>query len=122
MQGSGPARDLVMTMAWGWVVKMLATRSQGTGLFGYLASMDRNKTRVRLEKARQEATKEIIDHLAGGGVYREGTPEGWREIMIPQALQSPIFVAPIEQPDSPSKRSESATSAPTLDGGPHQPR
>lgn|ERR1700676_1869325 len=91
-----------MTMAWGWIVKMLATRSQGMGLFGYLASMDHNKTRVRLEKARQEATKDIIDHLAGGGVYREGTPEGWREILIPQVPQSPIFVAPIEQPDSPA--------------------
>lgn len=78
---------------------MLAPKAQETGLFSYLASRDHNKTRVKLEKARQEATKDIIDHLHAGGVYREGTSEGWREILI-QAPQSPIFPASAKQPDS----------------------
>ncbi len=65
-----------MTMAWGWVLKRLAAGPGETGLFSYLASRDRNKTRIKLEEVRHEATKEIIDHLPSGAVYREGTSDG----------------------------------------------
>ena len=57
------SQEQVTMMAWGWVLKMIGARSQRAGLFGYLATRDRNMARIKLEKARQEATKEIIDHL-----------------------------------------------------------
>ena len=57
-------------MAWGWVLKMMGSRSLGTGLFGYLTARNLNMTQVKLEKTRQEATKEIIDHLLSGAICR----------------------------------------------------
>jgi hypothetical protein len=84
-------------MAWGWILQRLASGSAGMGLFGYLASRDQNKTRIKLENARQESTKDIIDHLPSGAVYREGTPDGWREILMPPGGQSSLFVVPLEQ-------------------------
>lgn len=80
-------------MAWGWALKMMGTRSQSSGLFGYLTTRNRNITRIKLEKARQEATKEIIDHLPSGAVYREGTPDGWREIRMPMQPKPPVVVS-----------------------------
>jgi hypothetical protein len=91
-----------MTLAWAWIFKRLAAGTQMAGLFGYLSSRDRNKTRIKLEKARQEATKEIIDHLPSGAVYREGTSDGWREIVMPQPPQSSLFVVPVEQREHPA--------------------
>jgi hypothetical protein len=86
-------------MVWGWIFKKLATGSQGMGLFGYLACKDQNKTRIKLEDARRQATRDIIDNLPSGAVYREGTPDGWREIMMPWEPRSSLFMLPIEQRD-----------------------
>jgi hypothetical protein len=83
-------------MVLGWILRRLANHSQGTGLFGYLTSRDQNKTRIKLESARQEATKDIIAHLPNGAMFREGTSNGWREILMPPATQSPLFVLPVE--------------------------
>ena len=84
-------------MAWGWIFRKLASGSPVMGLFGYLTSRDQNKTRIKLEKTRQQSTKDIIDHLPSGAVYREGTPDGWREILMPPGGQSSLFVVPLEQ-------------------------
>ena len=88
-------------MAWTWILGRLASGRQGTGLFRYLATRDQNKTRIELENARREATKEIIDHLPSGAVYREGTPDGWREILMPHSSQPqlPSFQAETAQGD-----------------------
>jgi len=94
-------------MAWGWIFKRLATGSTEMGLFGYLSNRDQNKTRIKLESARQQATMDIIDHLPNGAVYREGTPDGWREIMMPWEPQSSLFMIPMEHHGSPD------SSAPT---------
>jgi hypothetical protein len=92
-----------MTMVFGWILKRLGHETQTTGLWGYLASRDRNKSRVEYEKARIAATKELIDHLPNGAVYREGTPEGWREIQMPLVPEPPLFVVPIERRESDKK-------------------
>jgi hypothetical protein len=81
-------------MAWTWILGRLGSGRQGTGLFGYLAARDQNKTRIKLENARREATREIIDHLPGGAVFREGTPDGWREILMPHASQPQLLAFP----------------------------
>lgn len=81
-------------MAWGRILKRLTSGSQGAGLFGYLTSRDQNQSRVKYENARKEATKDIIGHLPDGAVYREGTPDGWREILMPQAAPQLAFMAP----------------------------
>jgi len=96
-----------MTMAWVGIFKRLTAGPHGAGLFSYLASRDRNKTRIKLEKARQEATKEIIDHLPSGAIYREGTSDGWREIVMPQLPQSSLLVVPVEQREHPAGPGES---------------
>jgi hypothetical protein len=75
-------------MIWQWILSKVAS-SQGTGLFPYLASRDQNRTRIKLEKARQEATTQIIACLPSGAIYREGTPDGWREIRMPRQRQQP---------------------------------
>jgi len=95
-------------MAWGWILKRLAHGAQATGLWGYLASRDQNKSRIELERARVAGTKELIEHLPNGAVYREGTPDGWREIQMPSTSQLPLFVLPVEQHGSTKQASESA--------------
>lgn len=89
-----------MTMALGWILKRLANGSQGAGLWGYLTSRDQNKTKIKLEKARAAGTKELIQELPDGATYREGTPDGWREIQMPSTPQPPLFVLPVQQQES----------------------
>ena len=81
-------------MAWGWVLKRFAGVSRGTGLWSYLASKARDKSKIELEKTRTEATKQLLDHLPYGAVLREGTADGWREIRMPDAPQSPSLSFP----------------------------
>jgi hypothetical protein len=103
-----PSQSLlrVMTMALGWILKRLAG-TQSTGLFAYLTSRDQNKSRIELERARIVGTKELIEHLPDGAVYREGTPYGWREIQMPSVRQPPLFALPVEQQTSAKDPSES---------------
>jgi hypothetical protein len=81
-------------MVWRWFLKRIAGRSDRTGLFGYLAIRDRNRCQVELEHARQEAAKDLIERLPCGAVYREGTADSWREIWMPPAPRSRLFVIP----------------------------
>jgi hypothetical protein len=83
-------------MAWGWLLRRLGNGQQGLGLWGYLAIRAQNKAAVDREKTRIEATKDLIDHLPSGAVYREGTPDGWREIWMPNASQQSLFLLPVE--------------------------
>jgi hypothetical protein len=83
-------------MAWGWVLKRFADVSMGTGLWSYLTSKARDKSKIELEKTRTEATKQLLDHLPYGAVLREGTTDGWREVQMPDALQSPLLILPME--------------------------
>jgi hypothetical protein len=62
------------------------------GLFGYLIRRDQNKTKIRIEVARQEAARDLIDHLPSGAVYREATANGWREVWMPDAPRPSLFV------------------------------
>lgn len=86
----------VMAMALRWLLKRLTKESQRTGLWGYLASRDHNKSRIELERTRTSGTQELIQHLPPGAILREGTPDGWREIQMPSMLPSPLFVLPSE--------------------------
>jgi hypothetical protein len=92
------AERRVIAMGLGWIFRRLTSDSRHhLGLFGYLTSRDRNKTRIKLENARREATMDLIDHLPSGAMYREGTADGWREIWIPDLTsQPPLFVLPMD--------------------------
>ena len=98
-------------MALRWFLKRLARGAQDTGLWGYLASRDQNKSRIELERVRVAGTKELIDHLPNGAVYREGTPDGWREIQMPPASQ--LFVMPVRHRKSEGESSNSVELPPT---------
>lgn len=78
--------------------RRLAKESQSTGLWGYLASRDENKSRIELERTRTAGTRELIQHLPAGAILREGTSDGWREIHMPSVPlpQVPFFVLPTE--------------------------
>src|SRR2546430_15295324 len=79
-------------MIWGWILKRFASVPQGTGLWNYLASKARDKSKIELEKTRTEGTKQLLDHLPYGAVLREGTADCWREIQMPDAPQSPLLI------------------------------
>jgi len=66
------------------------------GMWAYLASKARDKSRIELERTRTEGTRQILDRLPYGAVIREGTADGWREIQMPDAPQSPLFLIPTE--------------------------
>src|ERR1700733_8344943 len=89
-----------MIMALRWIFKRLAHEARTGGMWGYLTSRDQHKSRIELERVRIEGTKDLIQHLPNGAVYREGTASGWREIQIPAASQPPLFVLPVEQQGS----------------------
>jgi hypothetical protein len=78
----------------GWIVRRAVNDPDRIGVFGYLAIRDRNRCQVELEHARQEAAKDLIECLPCGAVYREGTADSWREIWMPPAPRSPLFVIP----------------------------
>jgi hypothetical protein len=82
-------------MAWGWIFELLGSHPDGVGLFGYLASRDRNRTRIKLEDARREATSDLIDHLPYGTVYRETTRDCRREIWMPSQPEPPVLLFPV---------------------------
>jgi hypothetical protein len=77
-------------------LKLLTGKPSLTGLFAYLASRDANKSRVELEKARQEASTALISRLPNGAVFRESTMDGWREILMPSAQDPPVIVLPAD--------------------------
>src|ERR1700722_9137221 len=85
-----------MIMAWGGLLRRLGNGQQGLGLWGYLAIRAQNKAVADREKARIEATKDLINHLPSGAVYREGTPDGWREIWMPNTSQQSLFLLPVD--------------------------
>jgi hypothetical protein len=72
-------------------LKLLTGKPSLTGLFAYLASRDTNKSRVELEKARQEASTALISRLPNGAVFRESTTDGWREILMPPVQDPPVI-------------------------------
>ena len=59
-----------------------------SGLFSYLSGRDHNRTRIELEKARQAATADLLDHLPCGAVFRERTADGWRRPGCPRCRSS----------------------------------
>jgi len=61
-----------------WFLKRLV--GPKGGLFAYLTSRDQNKSRIELEKARQAAATDLIDHLPDRAVFRERTAAGWRDL------------------------------------------
>lgn len=82
-------------MAWRWISELLGGHRDGPGLFGYLASRDRNRTRIRLEETRRDATRDLIHHLPYGAVYRETTGGCRREIWMPCQPQPPVLLVPV---------------------------
>jgi hypothetical protein len=78
-----------------WFLKQLAG-PKSSGFFAYLISRNQNKSRIELEKARQEAAADLIDHLPGGAVYRESTADGSREIWMPPLHALRLSVIPAD--------------------------
>lgn len=70
-------------MLWGWILKRCTDDVQNTGLWGYLASRARDKSRVNLDRSHTEGTMRLVDRLPYGAVVREGTADTWREIRMP---------------------------------------
>lgn len=83
-------------MVWGWLLRRLTSSRQGPGLWGYLAIRAQNKGLVEREKARAQAAIDVISHLPDGAVYREGTSDSWREILMPSTSQPSLVVLPAE--------------------------
>lgn len=112
-------------MVLGWIFKRPGHAGETTGLWAglwaYLASRDQNKSRIELERARIAATKELIERLPNGAVYREGTPDGWREIQMPPVSQTSLLVVPVEprdsEPHEPSELAEPPHAPMALDLG-----
>lgn len=93
-----PPGRRVIVMGWGWILRRIASDSRHAGLFDYLASRDRDKTRAKIEDRRREAAKDLVDRLPNGAVYREKTADGWMEIQMPDpARQPPLFVVPMDR-------------------------
>jgi hypothetical protein len=90
-----------------WFLKRLVG-PKSAGLFTYLTSRNQNMTRLELERARQAAATDLIDHLPAGAVFRESTADGWREIWMPLLHAPPLFVIPADS-------SEPAQDTNTLD-------
>jgi hypothetical protein len=82
-----------------WFLKRLSG-PKGAGLFAYLTSRNQNKSRIELEKARQAAATDLIDHLPDGAVFRESTADGWREIWMPPIQAPPLFFLPADSSES----------------------
>jgi len=82
-----------------WFLKRLSG-PKGAGLFAYLTSRNQNKSRIELEKARQAAATDLIDHLPDGAVFRESTADGWREIWMPPIQAHPLFFLPVASSES----------------------
>lgn len=82
-------------MHWGWIVRMMTGRGDKLGPFGYLAIRDGNRCQVKLERARQQAFKELMTDLPCGAVYRETTGDSQREIWIPPVTRPTVFVLPV---------------------------
>jgi hypothetical protein len=79
-----------------WFLKRLTGGPKNFGLFAYLTVRNQNKSRVELEKARQAAAADLIDHLPNGAVFRERTPDGSREIWMPPLQPHPLIVYPAD--------------------------
>jgi hypothetical protein len=82
-------------MAWQWISGLLTGSTRGVGLFEYLASRDRNRTRVRIEGSRRESMNDLLGQLPYGAVYREtaNTKECRREVWMPPP-QAPVRGVP----------------------------
>src|SRR5262249_60165144 len=50
-----------------------------------------NRSRIDLERARVAGTRELFKDLPNGAVYREGTPDCWREIQMPPAPRTTVI-------------------------------
>jgi hypothetical protein len=83
-------------MSLSWLLKALVGSQKTTGLFSYLAGRDHNRSRIELERARQAATANLLDHLPRGAVFRESTADGWREVWIPPLPTAPLFIVPTD--------------------------
>ena len=77
---------------------------KAVGLFSYLSGRDHNRTRIELEKARQAATADLLDHLPCGAIFRESTADGWREVwmpplptLLPPALPAGGWTPPLDE-------------------------
>jgi hypothetical protein len=104
-------------MAWGWISGLFASHPDGVGLFGYLTNRDRNRTRIKLEDVRRQATNDLIDHLPCGAVYRETTTDCMREIWMPPQPQPPALLSRVmhhEPANDPFNSAELPTELRTL--------
>lgn len=72
------------------------------GIWDYLGNRSADKSRVELEKVRNDGTQKLIPLLKPGMVLTEGGPGWHREIRIPEALPSAMLLtAVMPQPTAP---------------------
>jgi hypothetical protein len=71
------------------IIELLAGLFRGKpgkdGLWDFLGKRSADKSRVQLEKARNDGTQELIPLLQPGMVLTEGGPDWFREIRMPEA-------------------------------------
>ena len=78
------------------------------GIWDYLGKRSADRSRVDLEKARNDGTQKLIPMLKPGTVLTEGGPDWHREIRIPEALSPTILLADVipEPPNLPLPAAE----------------
>jgi hypothetical protein len=98
-------------MAWQWILKRLASGTREGGLWDYLSRRHDNRTRMELERVHADGSKEIIDHLTPGSIFRDETATGRREIRKgPAPGTSLLFVS--HEPGEPAADSAEPTKLP----------
>ncbi len=73
------------------------------GMWDFLGKRSADKSRVELEKTRNDGTRELIPLLKPGMVLIEGGPEWFREIRMPEALptHTPTNAVTVQPPVPP---------------------
>ena len=73
-------------------------KSGKDGIWDYLGKRSADKSRVELEKARNDGTQKLIPLLKPGTVLIEGGPDWFREIRSPDELPSGMLLTSITSP------------------------
>ena len=99
------------------IVEILAGLFRGRpgkdGIWDFLGKRSADKSRVELERAHNDGTRELIPLLKPGMVLIEGGPDWFREIRVPEALPPGMLLttvtSPPEIPPLPADELESAS-------------
>ncbi len=83
-------------------------RSGKDGIWDFLGKRSADKSRVELERARNDGTRELIPLLKPGTVVIEGGPDWFREIRVPEELLPGMLLTTVTSPPLPADELEPA--------------